>query len=260
MPALRTVAAAATALLLGLPQAGAFSGAEGRALVRGQLAELLGAGATIRDFAPFETERGEGAFLVLYVTDADTPPDDATLPADPTCPQMVEGVALTGRYHVALVVRGTLVNTVAVPDGPLALPVRHLPEWNARYWADDGPAASNGLAPTRLVLLADFNQDGHADEFRLLRYDGPCGHVDTLLVGYSRRRRQVVIYTVLGRDGGTEWADNFFPHPAQAAARRRRLVGGCDHGGEVETTVKYAYDARQEAWRLFRRRARPCPR
>jgi hypothetical protein len=36
------------------------------------------------------------------------------------------------------------------------------------------------------------------------------------------------------------------------------VVGGCDHGGTVETTAKYVYDARAEAWRLFKRRTRAC--
>ena len=110
-----------------------------RATTQAQLEKLLGSGKRLRDFEPFVTERREPALLALYVTGATEPPSDASLPALLSCPEMVDGIALAGTYHLALVISGTLVNEIAIPgpeDSPdsttsvLRLPLRNTRQAN----------------------------------------------------------------------------------------------------------------------------------
>ncbi len=248
--------AVAVLVALAARPAPSFGPGEGRAIVVGQLEEIL-KGARIRDYAPFETERGEGALLVLYATDAVDPPDDATLPADADCATRVTGIPLLAHYHVALVVRGALVDTVDVPsDGLLALPLANRGAANARDWgqATDDPG---GLQDTRLVKLADYTGDGNAWEFRLVRPHG-CGAPDTLLAGYSARQRRAILYPVV-RDGDPSvWNPGFFPPPDAPDARRITVLAGCD-GAARGRREKYVFDPARDAWRRARVRAARCP-
>jgi hypothetical protein len=225
--------------------------------MKGQLEEILGKGRYLRGWAPFETERGEGALLVLYATDVVEPPIDAEPPATPTCAEQVTGLPVVGRYFVALVVRGALVNTIELPaDGPLAFPLSNRPELNARYYGQDAGIDPESAQTTRLVKLADFTGDGNAWEFRLVR--GDCRHLETLLAGYSPRARRAIVFPILRGSERRVWADDFFPPPTTPAARRVTIRSTCAEGAEA-AKEKYAYDARREAWVLARSRHATCP-
>jgi len=188
-------------LLLAAVCTGATTAPTGRddASIHERLQALVGPEKRLRDYAPFVTERGEHANLVLFVTDAVDPPTDAQLEDIPTCPGMVMAIPLRGTYHVALVVSGRLINEVAIPpaysyplfrlwelppglpdDPTLALPMKNTAEFNYVFWGQGQRTTSKKIEPTKLIKLADFNGDGHAWEFRLVQ-PGACGHYATLL-------------------------------------------------------------------------------
>src|SRR5713101_4275425 len=106
-------------LLLAALWAGATAAPAGKddSSIHERLQALVGPEKRLRDYAPFVTERGEHANLVLFVTDAVEPPADARLhePEESSCPEMVTGIALRGTYHVGLVIGRRLINEVVIP-------------------------------------------------------------------------------------------------------------------------------------------------
>jgi hypothetical protein len=230
---------------------------EAQAVVKGQLKDILPAGRTVRDYTPFETERGEGALLVLAVTSPVEPPE-GPYPAEPNCVEMVEGVPLTGVYSIALVIRGVLVNEVAIPDGTVALPLRNRADFNARYWGQPVTGDPLAVEPTKLVRLADYDGDGHAFEFRLVLPEA-CRHVETLLAGYSPRRRQAVVFAVVAAGQASFWGADVFPVATGAGTGRLTSRSGCDHAAEENVRTKFRFDPRHELWRAVGTRRTPCP-
>jgi hypothetical protein len=237
----------------------------------GDLQALLGPEKRVRDSVSFTTEKGEAAALVLYVTEVEavggTGDDEIAQPLG--CPEQVAGIRLTGVYHVALVIDGKLINelTVSNPaggaDDRIALPLRNLPYYNYLHWgqgtAVEYDAAVKRTEPTKLLRLADFNGDGRAWEFRLVQPGGACGHLNTLVAGYSAARRAVVVFPILSGPFRSDWADNLFPNPTLGAGTALESTFPCaDHGNEKEVWQEYAYDAGREAWVLRRHRERDC--
>ena len=213
------------------------------------------------------TERGEPATLVLFVTNATEPAVHAELGELMSCPEMVTGIPLAGDYHVGLVRGGALVSQVSIPrvnegtDEPsrsaIALPLRNTRQWNAVFWGGE-PTESHEVEPTKLMRLADFDGDGHAWEFRLVQ-PGVCGHVMTLLAGYSARRREAIVYPIIEHGRRIWWQDNLFPSPMNPLAREVRWRIPCgDHGMEVDWRRRYEYRADQEAWVLIGERRKDC--
>ena len=234
------------------------------------LQTLLGPKKRFRDSADFTTEKGERAALVLYVTNVQTPGGDRVEIEPPlSCGNEVAGIPLTGVYHVALVIGGALVNelTISPPGGGkdnlMALPTRNLPVFNYVHWGQGTPVEYNAEAthtePTKLLRLADFNGDGHAWEFRLVQPTDACGHLNTLVAGYSPTRRVAVVYPILSGPLRSDWADNFFALPTVGNGVRVESTFACgDHGNERETWQEYLYDAASEVWVLHRHRERDC--
>jgi hypothetical protein len=235
--------------------------------------KLLGPDKRIRDSASFTTEKGEPATFVLYVTKVQAVDDgervDLVGPMPPSCPEQVTGIALRGIYGLALIVGGALVNDLTIPpppgseDASMSLPLRNLPYYNHLHWGDGPPVESDPEArhtePTKLLHLADFNGDGKPWELRLVQPGGACGHLDTLVAGYSAAKRAAVIFPVVAGPVSSEWSDNFFVDPAGGSgARIERSFPCTEHGSDSEVWQEYGYDAAREAWVLRRHRQREC--
>lgn len=242
-----------------------------RAAADVDLQALLGPEKRVRDSVSFTTEKGETAALVLYVTDVQAVGGEENDEIAPpvSCPQEVPGIPLAGVYHVALIVDGKLVNEITIPapgggaDGPMALPLRNLPSLNYEHWGQGKPveddAEERKTEPTKILRLADYNGDGRAWEFRLVQSGAFCGHLATLVAGYSAKRRAVVIYPILSGPFRSEWSDNFFPHPTKGAGTKLETTFRCgDHGNEKEVWQEYLYGPEREAWVLRRHRERAC--
>lgn len=209
------------------------------------IAKLLGPDRRLRDFEAFTTERGEPAFLVLFVTDPHDPPADYDLSDAHSCPEELYGIALDGIYHVALVLGSQLVNEIPIPgslpDSPrVSLPLRNTRYANYWYWRQGEPIkfdvpGANVVEPTKLIHLADFNGDGHAWEFRLLQY-GACGHNDTLLAGYSPKQRHAMVYPIITGKDAMYWHGNFFRPPGEVMSNPMHYDFQCgDHGADVQS-------------------------
>jgi hypothetical protein len=238
-----------------------------------RLATLLGPQRLLRDFAPFTTERGEAAFLVLFVTGATGPTVLLSSDEPWSCPEAAEGIALHGTYHVGLVRDGRLVNEVVVPctaeadcvsTESLTFPLANTRFNNHWYWgqgaaiAFDAPGA-NVIEPTKLITLADFTGDGHAWEFRLALHGGACGHTATLLAGYSPRRREAILFPIVSGKALDYWHDNFYPAATQPAATALHYEFAClDHGNELRDDQWYEYNPALEAWVRTRQERHLC--
>ena len=255
------------------------------ARTRTQLEVLLGAGKTVRDFARFRTERNEPAMLVLYLTAAEEGYSACFYDDDPAGgPYMgcdYEGVTwLEGAYFAALVVDGKIINSVSLspegwpfhrygppprarrsqsPDSVQGPEIRQLPltgyhGLNHGLWGQgkdcttDDPCFGQ-IERTKLVHLADYNCDGHAWEFRLVQY-AASGHEDTTLVGYSARRRKVIVYPIIANGERQESYDNFFPSPDHPGAQLVHYHSGPGHGSDTRVDREFIYDPAEEAWRM----------
>lgn len=233
-----------------------------------ELAALAPAGATLRDVATFETEKREPAALLLWVTDAQPIPDEADLDS---CPGQAAGVPLTGVYHLGLAIGGALVNEVALPalgpdDGPaLSLPVAHTAYYNHEHWgqgpaiAFDGPGA-DVVGPTRLLRLADYTADGHAWEVRFIGFVAACGHLETLLAGYSEKQRKVILHPIVSGAETRYWHDNLFASPDAKHAVRIDWTWPCgDHGADHFDRETFRFDRVRERWSRTSASSSRCP-
>jgi hypothetical protein len=244
------------------------SGTADDSAVQTQLSTLLGPTKRLRDFAPFTTERGESAFLVLFVTDSIEPTKNTDLSQAMSCSGDVEGIGLSGTYHVGLVLGAKLINDVAVPCNAGGMICGHpmelsFPLWNTRYanyeyWGQRGPIAFDApsakiVEPTKLITLADFNGDGHAWEFRLVQWGGACGYIDSLVAGYSPTQRRAILYPIIMGKELRYWHANFFPPVDQPNAETVDYDVPCgDHGGELQDDQRFEYNAALEAWVMTR--------
>jgi hypothetical protein len=255
------------------PSAASVTQAE-EARVRDRLSRILGHGRRLRDFAAFTTEHGEPAFLVLFLTQPIFEPSpDEKLEEPMSCPEMVEGIALGGIYHVGLVINGRLVNEVRIPRSTpnepeppvptIDFPLRNTPDSNYRDYGQ-APArvgsASGDVEPTKLIKLADYNGDGHAWEFRLVRTEGGCSGVETLLAGYSASQGRAILYPVIVGKDLSYWYPDFFPPPTEPnAATVHYEPSACQFSSsETEGDAQFEYNPSLEAWILTRVETHLC--
>ncbi len=235
------------------------------------LQKLFSPEKRVRDFAPFVTERGEHAFLVLFVTGAKEPADSEQLDPMASCGSMDAGIALVGTYHIALVVGRHIINEVTIPssDPPTTNPTFAFPLRNFRwvnYWGwgqgariEYGAPGFEDVEPTKLLKLADFNGDGHAWEFRLMHGGDVCGHAPTLLAGYSAKQRRAIVCPVITGRVTQYWYDNLFPHPERIASSTILHEFHCgDHGNDVLEVEGFEYNPGIEAWVMTRRESHLC--
>jgi len=234
---------------------------------------LLGPHGVVREVAAFTTERGEHALLVLFVTSAVGPPPNFNFDEVLSCPEEVSGEPLAGTYHLALVIDGRLINELPIPapcdrldatDSVMSLPLRNRAWLNYWHWGQGkqieyGTSEGNHIDSTHLLALADYTGEGHAWQVRLIQAGCSCGHLDTLLAGYSARQRRVIIYPIVLGPLRTYWQDGLFPSPTEKRGSPIVRHLGCDHGSETEWIDTFVYDLRQEAWVQTRHMQRACP-
>ena len=243
--------------------------------VGARLAKLLGPGTRLRDFAPFTTERGEPAFLVLFVTNP-TPepsPDETIDTSQPlSCYKETEGISLGGIYHVGLIIGGRLINEVQIPgalrppDPYVELPLRNMRDINYRDWGQgsdhDLRTSANAVEPTKLLKLADYNGDGHAWEFRLVETAGTCGPLYTLLAGYSAKQRRAILYPIVSGNDVAYWGEDFFPPPIAPSAQTIHTGSDpCQFDDDPSLLLAdqiFEYNQSLEAWVLTDEQSHLC--
>ncbi|MFO0750590.1 MAG: hypothetical protein U1F43_33715 [Myxococcota bacterium] len=243
------------------------------------IAALLPTGAVLRDLASFRTEAGRDAALVLWATGtAATPEGGDDLD---TCPGAVAGEPLTGVYHLGLALAGergatppfTLASDVTLPApeaadgdaaGALSLPLRNRAVNNYEHWGQGKKVAfdseaGRAVGPTKLLRLADYTGDGKAYEVRFVSFVAACGHLETLLAGYSPDRHAVTLFPIITPDATTYWHDNLFGNPADRHATTLTWRWACgDHGADTERRQTFRFDRKRSAWRLISISERPC--
>ena len=230
--------------------------------VQASLQAVLGPTRRLRDYASFVTEKGERATLLLFVMDGIELPAKEPLEEILDCPSMVEGIPLRGNYHVGLVVGAKLINEIAIPrirpDWVLAFPLKNEATFNHCFWGQGEETESIAFEATKLIRLADFTGDGHAWEFRLVQ-PNVCGHLYTLLAGYSPRQRRAIVYPIVRERKRWYWEEDLFPSPEKPNATNVRTVWHCgDHGVEIQTEKVFVYNPRQEGWVLASDRSTEC--
>lgn len=242
---------------------------------RAQLVQLLGPDKRLRDFAPLTTERGERAFLLLFVTAPIAEPSvgEKLRPQPRSCPEDAEGIALGGIYHVGLVIGDKLVNEVQLPGtsawsprSTLDFPVRNTRFNNYVDWGQGSPIAYDDpsaevVEPTKLIQLVDYNGDGHAWEFRLVQNEGGCGATVALSAGYSAKQRRAILYPVIVGAERLYWYPHLFPAPSPALSTKGKLhyeVNCFDHGNDTHVEQWFQYDRKAEAWTRKKSVQHPC--
>lgn len=228
-----------------------------------EVEQVLGSERLLRSFAPFTTERGESAVLVLFVTGATGPTVLANLEGPLSCPDAAAGIGLTGTYHVGLVRGGALINDVVIPctqeadcvsTEAMSFPLVNTRYNNFSYWGQGSPVEwndpqANVVQPTDLITLADYTADGNAWEFRLVLHGGACGHTATLLAGYSPRRREAILFPIVAGGSVSYWHDNLYPAPVRPTATSLHYGLPClDHGNQLRLDEWYVYNPEIEAW------------
>jgi hypothetical protein len=228
------------------------------------LQTLLGRKRLLRDFAPFTTERGEPAALLLYAAHARRRSLIDECFGQGVCagPEWEGLVWLDGDYAVGLVIDGRFVNGVPIDIGSTPLLKAREP------WPLGGPdrhrrLRSDELEPIKLIELADYNGDFDAWEFRLVRHES-FSNFETMLAGYSARQRKAVVYPIISGNSRAYWHDDLFPDAAHAedmsmnGGRIRYLAFCGERGNSRQVVEEFAYDRNQEAWVLKRNEARDC--
>lgn len=228
-----------------------------------QLERLLGARGRVRDFTRFTTERNEPALLVLYVKHAEAGEShcffDEDDPADYQrlcgC-QLVGDTFISGEYSVALVVGGRIINAVSVPVKVLPLTNEHTSNhsfWGQPDYPPGDPRNDARIERTKLINLRDYNEDGHAWEFRIIGNWEAGEDFETMLVGYSAKQRRVILYPIVTGKDAVNTLDHFFPFPDQPAAATVHYHLSCfDHGNDVLNEQDFEYNPQIEAWVMTR--------
>lgn len=170
-----------------------------------------------------------------------------------TCPDETRGHYYSGKANVSLIDAKTkkIINTIPIKGNGVTSEndTIDLPYRIRRGYYDVPEIDENKEGKPLLMNLKDYNDDGFAEEFAL--FDAvACMGLETTLIGYSRKRDQVIQYqtelkTPDGKTSLNYWVDYFFSHtPAKKMFWKYEI----DYRGRAGFLDKYEirYDAGKE--------------
>ncbi len=218
------------------------------------------------------------SYLVLYVLNSKT--DELLEPsrrwsAYTSCASGIEGRAIEGNYHLALIQNNKLINDVSIPGSgsnvdlstgkplPPSNNIR-LAYQNIRMNADPAYLKLEGSEPSveqleytdvDLMNFQDLNGDGYYYEFLLNGFTLACGHTEHLVLGYSKANNKAVVYPIINKDQTFYWVDNFLPN-SEGKVEQGWSCG--DHGSDTEEKNTYRFDPKKESYYLEGSSTKKC--
>ncbi len=217
------------------------------------------------------------SYLLIYVEDPkfNEIPKDASGYIYMSCPEVTEGQAIEGIYHLALFQNNSIVNDKIIPvgdnvvfnnseeAGESAALRQKLVFKNTKiniYWMFNGLEPSKqeeyNLEKVTLINFKDYTGDGQKYEFKLIGATFPCGHTEFLIAGYDQENNKAVVYPVVENQDTFYWRDNFDPDSVGKVEWRFQCG---DHGNDLEEYKLYQFNTDQENYILTEDKETPCP-
>lgn len=208
------------------------------------------------------------SYLLIYIEDPkfDEAQEDPNRMIYMSCPEVTEGQAIDGIYHLALFQNNSIVNDKIIPVGGVATdnlePRQKLVFKNTKiniFWMFNGSEPSKqeeyNLEQVKLINFKDYTGDGQKYEFKLTGATFPCGHTEFLVAGYDKKNNETVIYPIVENQDIFYWWDNFDPDSTGKAEWRFQCG---DHGNDVEEYKLYQFDADKGNYILTENKETPC--
>lgn len=227
--------------------------------VKNRIKALIPKDSMLRDY---ELIPNTDKYLVIYIVDPEKeehgPDTDYS-----TCPPLVNGQPIYGKYHLALYDDGYFINNVTIPwtsSWEMKIVYRQ-PEGNVRrrsfeemYPEKDEPFR---MKRVKLLTFSDLTGDGLAHQFQIEVFGGACGHSYVLTAGYSKERNKVMVYPIRGANPFRPyyWHDNFYPDENGEYTWELRCG---DHGNGTYQREKYVFDQELQAYVLKEKESTPC--
>jgi hypothetical protein len=220
-----------------------FNNSKGLVFQKESLQNLLPRDALLRDFA----QTTDGKTLMLYAEPGYKPENWDFY----SCPGGVLGKAVVGKYHIALVQNGKIVNDVLIPgsyqdDGNVSLTVQNIKS-NLLKVGEYPESEKNTLMDVKLLELRDLTGDGKVNEFNIFTTGGGCGFYDGLVGGYDEESDSVVLYS--------GWFPQFSP---DGNGNYYYLFECGNHGNNTRYEAKYQFNQILKKFEKYWEKSTPC--
>lgn len=229
-------------------------------LARERIEAVLPTGSFLRDYQRLAGLRPE-TFLILSVEKGYQ--KDRFDPTANSCPAMILGESVSGRYHLALFRGEKIVDDLSIPNAyndeqnnqhiPLALSYRNSqanlePEPTKEcVYPNDQTTECLTMKEVKLLDLKDYTGEGQPLEFLLTTTAGGCGFYDRLAAGYDPQSGKLLIYS--------DWLERFNPN---SQGESNYLLDCGDHGNNTRLERKYKFNPTEKKFKLIWERQTAC--
>ena len=255
-----------------------------------KIKDAIPAGAFLRDF---ELLKASNAFLVLYILNPSLNPEEGVMDYSERtggwfpswCGASDFGQTISGKYKLALVRNGSIVNEIDIPfpdfdnwpehkletptsDGVVGYVDMNDPKgaWKAEgaltfrqprclldgsaYVTEDSTCKDSGMdfLETRQLQLVDLTGDGLPHEIRFMTEYISCGNDYYVIAGYNKTTDRVMIYPIVDNDGEHPSYKNFNPRADGTVIDD----SGCDHGATQHSITRFKFDKYKNAYVAYR--------
>lgn len=162
-----------------------------------------------------------------------------------SCPGIILGDSIVGKYHLVLIQDARLINDVIIPHAYSEDTI----ELTYKNYKDGWPT-ENEVKQKEIIKLLDFKDmtgDSFPYEFLLTTTGGGCGFYDSLVGGYDAEENKAVLFS--------NWLPRFSPNEK---GEYYYLFECGDHGNTTRVEEKYAFDKINKTFKRVWEKQTPC--
>jgi len=163
-----------------------------------------------------------------------------------SCPGMILGDSIIGKYHLSLIQNGQIINDLTLPEfydnnNRLELTYKNYTDG----WPSEGETKQKEII--KLLDFQDLTGDGLDYEFLLTTTTGGCSLYNRLVGAYDPDQNKAVLYS--------NWLFRFEP---DSSGKSYYLFDCGDHGNEKKIEKQYQFNKTTKTYEVIWEKENPC--